>query len=118
MNIDWLWISFGNFNHLRMYYRDCIRRKIFTMYKHTCLTHSVAYQTSSADGQPNSLMYLSPSGTFPVPLMCLLAAVIYVSETRFSALNYPCLSLRLLVYLVNELLFPMHQQFVSTFKSL
>lgn len=43
------------------------------MYKHT---HSLAYQTLSADGQPKSPMYLSPSGAFAVPLMCLLAAVI------------------------------------------
>lgn len=97
----WLiWISLGGFNLLRMYWRDYKRRKLPTMYKHT---HSLTYQISSADGQPKSPMYLSPSGAFAVPLMCLLAAAVWVSEPRFSASNYPCLSLRLLVYLVNEL---------------
>ena len=75
-------------------------------------------QISSANGQPSSLMYLNPSGASHVSVMYLFTAVIWVSATCFSVLNYPLLSFKLLVCSLNELSFTCNSAFVNTFKSL
>lgn len=75
-------------------------------------------QISSTNAQPSSLMYLNPSGASHVSVMYLFTAVIWVSATCFSVLNYPLLSFRLLVCSLNELSFTRNSAFVNTLKSL
>lgn len=75
-------------------------------------------QISSANGQPSSLICLNPSGASHVSVMYLFTAIIWVSATCFSVLNYLLLSFKLLVCSLNQLSFTCNSAFVNTFKFL
>lgn len=76
VDIDGPWISSGLFYFLLAVLSDCIIRQILELYKHMRFAYSLLSQISSANGQPNSLMYLKLSGAFHVSLIYLFTATI------------------------------------------
>lgn len=70
------WISSGLFYLPLAVLSDCIIRQVLELYKHMHFAYSLPSQISSASRQPNSLMYLSPSGAFHVSLIYLFTAII------------------------------------------
>ena len=118
VNIDGLWIFFLAYFASRwlpkwLFHQADIRN----IQTHASRLQS-SNQISSTNAQPSSLMYLNPSGASHVSVMYLFTAVIWVSATCFSVLNYPLLSFRLLVCSLNELSFTRNSAFVNTLKSL
>lgn len=118
VDIDGLWIFF------LAYFTSCWLPKwlfhqadIRNIQTHANLLQS-SNQISSANGQPSSLMCLNPSGASHVSVMYLFTAIIWVSATCFSVLNYLLLSFKLLVCSLNELSFTCNSAFVNTFKFL
>lgn len=76
VDIDGPWISSGLFYFLLAVLSDCIIRQILELYKHMRFAYILLSQISSANGQPNSLMYLKLSGAFHVSLIYLFTATI------------------------------------------